>query len=240
MAAKDINNPIRLCTICARGGSVGVPMKNIKEIGGKPLISHSLEQAKNSGLFDCIAVSSDSFEILDIADKFGADVLVTRPVDLATNNAAKLPAIRHCVAEVEAVRAIQFNTIVDLDATSPLRSLDDIRNCVNMLESGNAQNVITATPSRRSPYFNMIEFNEYDVPSLVKKAHTNVCRRQDAPKTYDMNASIYVWNRVALFGSINLINSFTKVYIMPEDRSLDIDSELDFQIVEYLMNRRLS
>jgi CMP-N-acetylneuraminic acid synthetase len=86
----------------------------------------------------------------------------------------------------------------------------------------------------------MIEFNEYDVPSLVKKAHTNVCRRQDAPKTYDMNASIYVWNRVALFGSINLINSFTKVYIMPEDRSLDIDSELDFQIVEYLMNRRLS
>lgn len=91
----------RICTVCARGGSKGVKQKNIRELLGKPLIAHTLEQARKSGLFDVLAVSSDSAEILAVAQQYGADELIERPVHLATDTAAKLPVIQHCVEEVE-------------------------------------------------------------------------------------------------------------------------------------------
>src|SRR5579872_5457966 len=117
---------LRLCTICARGGSKGVPGKNIRELLGKPLIAHSLDQARACGLFYAIAVSSDSDEILDVAKRFGADVLVRRPEEMASDTAAKLPAIRHCVEGAEKALGRTFPVFVDLDATSPLRLPADI------------------------------------------------------------------------------------------------------------------
>lgn len=229
----------RLCTICARGGSKGVPGKNILPIGGKPLIAHSIEQARASGLFDAIAVSSDSDEILALARAHGADLLIRRPPELATDTAAKLPVIRHAVETVERERGLRYDTLVDLDATSPLRLADDIVQAVAMLEADSAAgNVVTAMPARRSPYFNLIEVDAAGRVGLAKQLATPVVRRQDAPQCYDMNASIYVWRRAVLFGEASLFNDGTRLYVMPEERSVDIDSGLDLKLVELIFAQR--
>ncbi len=226
----------RLCTICARGGSKGVKWKNIRLLLGKPLIAYSIEQARASGLFDLLAVSSDSDEILDVARQWGCDCLIKRPDELATDQAAKLPVIRHCVAAVERLAGVTFDTLVDLDATSPLRTPEDIANAVKLLEETGAGNVITAMPARRSPYFNLVELDANGIVHLSKPLQTAVDRRQDAPKCFDMNASIYVWRRSVLFEAGTLFNPDTRLHVMPEERSIDIDSELDFRFVEYLMS----
>jgi N-acylneuraminate cytidylyltransferase/CMP-N,N'-diacetyllegionaminic acid synthase len=226
----------RICTICARGGSKGVKGKNVRLIGGLPLIAHSLVQARQSELFDTIAVSSDSDEILRIAAEHGADHVIKRPDALATDAAAKLPVIRHCVDEVERRTRQSFDTMVDLDATSPLRNILDIGGVLKLLDSSGAGNVITAMPSRRSPYFNLVEVDALGIVRLSKPGATFV-RRQDAPACFDMNASIYAWRRTAFFERSSLFNDDTRLFVMPEERSIDIDSELDFQFVEFLMTQ---
>ena len=146
----------RLCTICARGGSKGVPGKNVRLLAGKPLIAHSIAQAHASGLFERVAVSSDNAPILDAARAAGADDLIERPAELATDTAAKVPVIRHAQEAIEA-RHGRYDTFVDLDATSPLRIPADIRAAVELLESRRVSSVITGAPSHRSPYFNLVE-----------------------------------------------------------------------------------
>ncbi|MBT9493233.1 MAG: acylneuraminate cytidylyltransferase family protein [Paucibacter sp.] len=230
----------RICTICARGGSKGVKGKNIRHLLGKPLIAYSIEQARESKLFDIIAVSSDSAEILEIAQEYGVDMIIRRPLELASDTAAKLPAIKHCVEQVELRFGQIYDVCVDLDATSPLRSVDDIRQAVSLLETVGASNVITAMPARRSPYFNLIELSKDGVPLLSKPLENPVVRRQDAPACFDMNASIYVWSRNSLFRDIGLFTPDTRLYVMPEERSIDIDSEIDFQLVEILLQRRFT
>jgi CMP-N,N'-diacetyllegionaminic acid synthase len=225
----------RLCTICARGGSKGVKNKNTRQIAGKPLIAHTLEQARACGLFDLIAVSSDSQHILDVARDYGADLLVVRPDALAADTAAKVPAIRHCVEEVERITAIRFDTVVDLDATAPLRLVDDLTGAVKLLEERRVSNVITAAPSRRSPYFNLVEVGKDGVVRRSKSLGHEIVRRQDAPACYDMNASIYVWQRNALFEEPAIFRQDTGLFVMPEERSVDIDNELDFRFVEMLL-----
>lgn len=228
----------RICTICARGGSKGVKNKNIRDLLGKPLIAYSLLQAKASGLFDAIAVSSDSALILDAAKAYGADILVERPAELATDTAPKVPVIQHCVRAAEQVRGATFDIVVDLDATSPLRSVEDIKEAVCLLEDRGVSNVITGAPAHRSPYFNLVELDENGVARLSKTLAVPVSRRQDAPKCYDMNASIYVWMRASLFEQASVFHNDTLLYEMPAERSVDIDSELDFQIVELLMAKQ--
>lgn len=208
--------------------------KNLRALLGKPLLAHSLDQARASGLFEALAVSSDSDAILEAAREWGADYLIRRPDELATDHAPKISAIRHCLQEAERLTARRFDVIVDLDATSPLRTSQDIADAVAMLEESNADNVITAMPARRSPYFNMVEVGGDGVPRLSKTLPDRVTRRQDAPKCYDMNASIYVWRREILLASDTLFHEGTHLYVMPEERSWDIDSELDFRIVECL------
>lgn len=230
----------RLCTICARGGSKGVKGKNIRDLLGKPLIVHSIEQAKASGLFDLIAVSSDSDEILNIADNFGANILIERPIELASDHAAKLPAIQHCVSEAKKKSGLNFDVIVDLDATSPLRIVKDIKGAVELLEKQRVSNVITGSPARRSPYFNLVEIGENGAVKLSKSPKNIIVRRQDAPVCYDMNASIYVWWHDSLFKEGAIFQEDTQIFIMPEERSIDIDSELDFKLVEFLMRGRSS
>lgn len=227
----------RICTVCARAGSKGVRGKNLRMLNGLPLLAHSLRQAFLSGMFDAIAVSSDSPEILAIAKEYGATVLIDRPAEMATDTAAKLPVIRHCVAEAERILGMTFDTCLDLDATSPLRDVEDIHAVVQILESSGAGNVITAMPARRSPYFNMVEQDEHGVVRLAKPTSPPVVRRQDAPACFDMNASIYGWKREVLMTAPGLFNHDTRLHVMPEDRSIDIDSEVDFLLVELLMLR---
>ncbi len=214
--------------------------KNIRDLSGKPLIAYSILQAKHSNLFEYVAVSSDSEELLQISKQWGADYLVKRPMEMATDNAPKLPAIQHCVQEVEKLAGQVFDVMVDIDATSPLRTVADIEGAVQLLENAWVSNVITGAPARRSPYFNLVELNKDGFVRESKCLEKPIVRRQDSPKCYDMNASIYVWKREAFFQSKIIIVEDTMLYEMPEERSIDIDSELDFEMVKFLMSKQIS
>ena len=226
-----------ICTICARSGSKGVKNKNIRLLDGIPLIAHTIIQAVESKIFDMITVSSDSEEILNLSSKYGADLLVRRPSELATEFISKLPAIRHAVEESELIYGKKFDIIVDMDVTSPLRLIEDIHSVIKLLNKKKVSNIITGSPARRSPYFNLVEEDENGVIRLSKKLANPIFRRQDSPKCYDMNASIYAWKRNSLFKTENVFNDDTLIYIMPEERSVDIDNELDFKIVEMLIKK---
>ena len=228
----------RLCTICARGGSRGVKDKNLRPLAGRPLIAHSILQAKATGLFAAVAVSSDSEPLLRAAEAAGADVLVERPDELATDTAPKLPAIAHCLREVEWRLGCRYDILVDLDATSPLRLPEDIAGAVRLLETRGVSNVITGAPARRSPYFNLVEVDEGGVACLSKPLPRPVVRRQDGPRCYDMNASIYVWRRDVFAADPALFYEDTLLFEMPQERSVDIDGALDFDVVAMLMEKR--
>ncbi|ACK84795.1 acylneuraminate cytidylyltransferase family protein [Methylorubrum extorquens] len=230
----------RLCTICVRGGSKGVPGKNIRMLAGTPLLAHSILQARATGLFAAVAVSSDSPEILDIAGRYGADYLVERPPELATDAAPKLPVIRHCASAVEKSCGFRYDVFVDLGATSPLRLPADISACVARLRSEDADIVLTATHARHSPYFSMVRIGIERGVHLLMSTEPPPVRRQDTPECFDMNGSIYVWTRDALMSERGLFGSRTRLHIMPEERSADIDTELDWLLVETLMQRQLA
>lgn len=228
---------LKLCTICARGGSKGVPGKNVLPLGGKPLIAHSIDQARATGLFAQIAVSSDSPEILSVAAAAGATILIERPPELATDAAPKLPVIQHCLLAAEAQSGQAFDVVVDLDTTSPLRLPEDIIGSVRLLLDTDAENVITAMKARRSPYFNLVELEDGYV-RLSKPLADPVTRRQSSPPCFDMNASVYVWHRQSLLDGKTVFMERTRLYEMPEERSIDIDTPLDFAFVEFLMAQR--
>ena len=230
----------RLCTICARGGSEGVKGKNVRPLLGKPLIVYSIEQALETRQFDIVAISSDSEEILSIAGDSGAEFLIRRPAELAENTSPKLPVIKHCVREVERISAKRYEIVVDLDATSPLRAVSDIVEVIRLLEEKNVSNVITGMPAKHSPYFNLVEVDSKGTVQLSKPLPVGITRRQDSPKCYDMNASIYAWKRDVLFENPTIFNHDTLLYVMPEERSIDIDTELDFELVAYIMGKRLN
>jgi CMP-N,N'-diacetyllegionaminic acid synthase len=199
------------------------------------LIAYTIEQARASELFDHIVISTDSDEIAVCAEKYGAEVFFKRSREMASDTAGKLDVIKDAFIRSEEHYGERFDYLVDLDATSPLRSVEDIRNSFNqMIKDGNA-NLITAMPSRRSPYFNMVELSSEGRVELSKKIESSVVRRQDSPKTYDMNASIYIWSRDAILSCDSLFQEKTGLYIMPEERSIDIDSELDYKLVELIM-----
>ncbi len=226
-----------LCTICARGGSKGVKNKNIKLINGKPLIVYTIEQAIESGLFEHIVISTDSDEIAAIAMSHGAEVFFKRSAEMASDTAGKLDVIQDAFMRSEAHYQEQFDYLIDLDATSPLRHKEDITNAFELLIKNSHSNVITAMPSRRSPYFNLVEVDNGKV-SLSKQADKKVVRRQDSPETFDMNASIYIWDRKTILAEKALFLDNTGLYVMPEERSIDIDSELDYKIVELMMKEK--
>lgn len=227
-----------LCTICARGGSKGVKNKNIKELDGKPLIAYTIEQAKASGLFEHIVISTDSDDIATIAKAYGAEVFFKRSDEMSNDTAGKLDVIKDAFVRSEAYYGKEYDYLVDLDATAPLRSVDDIKNAFAQFLQENNDNLITAMPSRRSPYFNLVEVSVDGKVTLSKKLDGSIVRRQDAPKSYDMNASIYIWKREVLLGQKSLFLEKTGLYVMPEERSIDIDTELDFEFVEFLMRKR--
>jgi len=214
-----------------------VPGKNIRPLLGKPLIVHSIEQAQASKLFEHIAVSSDDQAILDAARAAGVQHLVQRPLELATDTAAKLPAIRHCVETVENEIGQVVDIVADLQPTSPLRWPSDIIGAVALLDNGDVKNVITGSPAKCSPYFNLVEERPDGSVGLSKPTDPPIVRRQDAPRTFDMNGSIYVWRRATLMSDVGLFLEKTRLFEMPEDRSADIDTELDFQFVEFLAER---
>jgi N-acylneuraminate cytidylyltransferase/CMP-N,N'-diacetyllegionaminic acid synthase len=229
-----------ICTICARGGSKGVVGKNARELLGKPLLAWTIEQAKETGLFEAIAFSSDSDRLLEAALKAGADIAVKRPDAMATDTAPKIPAIRHCLEEAIVRTGVTPDLFVDLDVTSPLRLPSDITGAIELLSRSGARSVITGAPARRSPYFNLVEECADGSVGLSKSADPPIVRRQDAPRCFDMNASIYAWRVAPFLENPAVFYPDTQLFEMPEERSVDIDSDLDFTLVELLLRKRLA
>jgi CMP-N,N'-diacetyllegionaminic acid synthase len=225
-----------LCTISMRGGSKGVPDKNLRKLYGKPLMAYTIEQAIQSELFEHVVVSTDSEKITEVAISFGAEAWFLRPPEMATDEASKLPAIRHALLESERHFGHKFDVLVDLDVTSPLRRIGDITGAYEQFVREDADILITANPSRKNPYFNMVENVDGRI-QIVKQLDKPIVRRQDAPQVFGMNASIYIWKREALLGYDTLFTDRTVLYVMPEERSVDIDTELDWNIVEYIIGK---
>ena len=228
-----------LCTICMRSGSKGVPGKNFRNLHGKPLMAYTIDQAKQSALFDYVIVSTDSVQIAETAKQYGAEAWFVRPAELATDTAPKLPVIRHALLEAEKYYGHEFDILVDLDATSPLRSVQDIKKSYEQFNAGGADILITGSPSRKNPYFNMVEIVDGRVRK-VKESQSTPARRQDAPLVYDMNASIYIWKRKVLLECETLFTAKTSLYVMPEERSIDVDTELDWELVELLIGKQVA
>ncbi len=224
-----------LVTICARGGSKGVPRKNVREVGGKPLIAHAIEDAK-SWKRDCdIIISSDDKEIRETGEKYGAEVLFERPEELATDESGKLPAIKHALKETEKAKSKEYDIVIDLDSTAPLRKPKDIERAFQKLTDTDAQNVYSVYESDKNPYFNMVELEEDGYAHLSKNLSDKFLRRQDTPKVYGMNAAVYVYEKDFLQSTDSIHGERTKIIEMPEERSVDIDTPKDLKFAKFLM-----
>lgn len=226
---------MKIISICARGGSTGVPGKNIRPLCGKPLIAWTIEQALASGLADHVLVSTDSADIAAVARSFGAEVPFLRPAELATATAGKLPVILHLVEWAEAALG-PVSRIIDLDPTSPLRDVADIHACNELLDDDTGL-VITGYESDKNPYFNMVEQKADGSIERVCPPAVEVLGRQGAPRVYAMNGSVYAWHRHSLKPSLWAAGRI-RLHVMPRERSVDIDHPIDFDVVELLMNRR--
>lgn len=227
----------RIATILARSGSKGLPHKNILELDGEPLLSRTVRQARESRLFDCIVVSSDSEEYLKIAANAGAQKLVLRPSQFSGDSVTKLPGIRHAVEQAEQEFGVNYETIVDLAVTSPLRAFSDIRDVVALLETTDASIVLSAQLATDSPYFNLLEKSKNGTWALSKTVARAVNARQSSPPVFALNGAVYSWSRDELFKDNNkVVRSGTELFLMPRERSVDIDDEFDFKIAELLFH----
>jgi len=220
--------------IFARGGSKGVPGKNIRDLGGKPLLAHSIIMAQNIDEISRVFVSTDDQDIADIGVKYGAEI-IERPSELAQDNSPEWLAWLHAVMWLES-KDIFFDYFVSLPTTSPLRNKTDVVNCINLLDK-QTDVVVTMSNSSRSPYFNMV--SEQD--SYVKLLVENECeysRRQDVPIAYDMTTVAYVTRPDFIKNNNKIFDGKVKSVLIPKERSVDIDDEIDFKIAELLMKER--
>jgi CMP-N-acetylneuraminic acid synthetase len=224
---------LTVATICARGGSRGVPGKNIRPLAGHPLLAYTIATARACPFVDRVVVSTDSDAIATVARAYGADVPFLRPAELATAEAGKIPVLQHAVRTLEAAGP-RVDLIVDLDPTSPLRALDEVEACWRLAQSPETDIVFTVAPARKNPYFNMVELVD-GYARLSKPPAGAVVRRQDAPAVYEMNASIYVWRRDYLLDDGRVIGGRSRIVEMPAERSRDVDSETDFEFLEFLV-----
>lgn len=228
-----------LGTICCRGGSKGIPGKNIKLINGKPLIAYSIETAATSTLISNTIISTDSVAIATIAKRLGANVPFIRPSALATDTASKWPVFIHAVEAYEKMYGIEVDYLVDMDVTVPLKTVTDIDGAIQMaLLNPNADVVITGYEPERNPYFNMMEIKSDGFAAIVKKAQSPIVRRQDAPMVYSLTPAAYVIKKSALYAYEHWSNAKCKIYPIPRQRAIDIDTEIDFKLVEFLMKNK--
>ena len=226
-----------LCSICARGNSKGLRNKNLKKLNGKSLLARNIELAKKTKLFDKIVCSSESVKILNVAKKHKVDLLIKRPSNLSRDKTSKLAAIKHLFKSSENYFKYKFDLIVDLDVSAPLKQSSDIKKCINIIKKEKTfRNLVTLSPSRKNPYFNMVEIDNKGKLKLVK-SKKKITARQQAPKVYDVNAGIYAWNRLGIKKNKHIINKNTLFHITSHNTSIDIDTIDDFKLVKYFQKK---
>jgi len=224
--------------IFARGGSKGLPGKNIRLLGGKPLIAWSIEHALSVKRIERVIVSTDSKEIAAVAKQFGAEVPFMRPAELAQDNSPEWLAWRHALDYLRESSGSLPKAMVSVPTTAPLRLPLDIEKCLNEYEKGDADMIITITDAHRSPYFNMVKTNADGTVGLVNPPLSAISRRQDAPKVYDIATVCYVANPEFVMTHQDTFEGRIKAIHVPTERSIDIDTLLDFQIAESLLRIR--
>jgi len=223
--------------ITARGGSKGIPGKNIKLLAGKPLIAWTIEAAKASSRLSRVLVSTDDPEIARIALEWGAEAPFLRPAELAQDDSPHILALEHALHWVEADEGALPDYLVTLQPTSPLRTSADIDNAIELAERSSAAAVASVSPMNPHPYLakliqadgTLADFIPVDTPYL---------RRQDFPPAYALNGAIYINRCSSLLQEHTLFPHGTLAYIMPIERSIDIDSEWDLQLAEKLLKDR--
>ena len=221
--------------IFARGGSKGLPGKNIRLLEGKPLIAWSIEHALAVEKIDRVIVSTDCEEIAETARNYGAEVPFIRPSNLAEDDTPEWLAWRHALNYLMETSGSLPDIMISLPATAPLRLPIDIDNCLYEYEKGDVDAVITATDAHRNPYFNMIKLNADGFVSLVNSSKSGIVRRQDVPIVYDMTTVCYVLSPEFVMTHNALFEGKVKMIHVPAERAIDIDTLLDFHIAESIL-----
>ncbi|MBL0012841.1 MAG: acylneuraminate cytidylyltransferase family protein [Flavobacterium sp.] len=224
-----------LGSICIRGGSKGVPKKNIKMLNGHPLLHYTIDCAKHSSLLDDLVISSDDDAMLAIAQQLGAEKIIKRPDYLASDTASKWDVFIHLVEEYEASTGKTVDYLVDLDVTVPLRKPEHIEGAIQMMLDNDTDVVITGYEPERNPYFNMMELTDGKYATMVKKSEKPIVRRQDAPAVFSLTPAVYVVKKEALYQFKHWSEARCMIYEIPRQNAVDIDTEFDFKLVEFLM-----
>lgn len=221
--------------IFARGGSKGLPGKNIKALAGKPLIQYSIETALASYSISKVFVSTDDKEIAEVALAAGA-IIIDRPNALATDNSPEWLSWRHAIEWVT-TKYGEFNGFVSLPATSPLRSVEDVEAAISKRIDSQADICISVTPASRSPYFNMVKLNADGLVSLVIPPVAEVTRRQDAPEVFDITTVVYVSTTDFILNNYGLFSGKVTSINVPKERAVDIDDIYDFKLAEAIIKK---
>ena len=231
--------PYTVGFIFARGGSKGIPRKNIRQLNGKPMIAYAIETARATTLIDRVVVSTEDDEIAQIAKSYGAEVPFMRPVSLAQDNSPELLAWKHALQTLQALNPDRtIDIFVSIPVTAPLRAVEDVENCINRLIDTSADIVVTVSNARRNPYFNMMVIEQDGAAHLIiPPSQGSIPRRQDAPAAFDMTTVCYAARAAYVLNTIYLLQGKVQAVIIPEERATDIDTELDLEFVEFLLQK---
>ena len=223
------------CFIFARGGSKGIRKKNIRNLFGKPLIAYSLIMAKDILEIDEVFVSTDSNEIAEVAILYGANI-IKRPANLAEDNSPEWLAWMHAV-KWAFEKYGPFSKFLSLPATAPLRSKEDVKKCLGKFKLKNDV-ILTMTEANRNPWFNMVKRNKEGLIELAIQSKEKLFRRQDAPLVYDLTTVAYVLNPNFILENKSIWDGNVHGVYVPKERAIDIDSEYDLKLAEYLISKK--
>jgi N,N'-diacetyl-8-epilegionaminate cytidylyltransferase len=221
--------------VFARGGSKGVLRKNLRHIADKPLIAHAIETAQSSGLIDRVVVSTDDEEIAEVARRYGAEVPFMRPQELAQDNSPERLAWQHALRTVnEDPNAAPVDVFVCIPTTSPLRKVEDIDACIRLLLKGDSDIVITVKSAARSPYYNMVVIDDDGYAQLVIPPSKSIHQRHHVPAVYDMTTVAYAAKPSYVLETDYIFDGRVKAVVVESETGMDIDSEMDLAIAEFL------
>jgi CMP-N,N'-diacetyllegionaminic acid synthase len=221
--------------IPARGGSKGIPRKSVRLLCGKPLIAYTIEAALSSKLIDRVVVSTEDEEIAEVSKKYGAEV-ISRPPELGQDDTPSLPVYQHAIRHLEKAEDYRPEIIVILQPTSPLRLVEDIDRAIAEFLKRKYDSIVSICEVEHPPHW-MYTLARNRLKPVIKDGES-VTRRQDAPKMYRLNGAVYVTSREVIMKENRLIGRDTGAHIMPLERSIDIDTELDFKLADLLMRQR--
>lgn len=223
-----------LAIIPARGGSKGIPRKNIKKIAGKPLIAYTIDSASNSKYVNKIIVSTEDQEIAEISKEYGSEI-INRPKELANDNSPTIDAILHAIDSLEE-KDYFIDIVILLQPTSPMRTEEDLDEAIELFMKNDCESVVSVCELEHSPYWSLKIENNYLKPGFGKKYFK--MRRQELPTLFLPNGAIFISTPENIRTYKNFYLDKTLPYIMSSENSIDIDTELDFKLAEIVLKEK--